>query len=290
MRWFACRVLAVLTVASVCGWAQTAVNVPRADGHQTPLLVYDAVGVGHGCAPLAVISHGAGGSEHGYAYLAQAMARMGYTTVVMGHRESGRNVLRDDIRAHGVHGGLEALVGNPQAESARLLDVGAALRWADARCKAPFKVLLGHSMGAETVMLEAGAKNMIGLVSPPAGLDRFDAYVALSPEGPGLVFPEKAWAGVHAPVLILTGTEDRALSGSYETRLVLWKDMPGAKGGCQWLGVVDGATHMNFAGRGPEASKVDPMVTATIASFLSGVRSGTCTMPATVAGMTLQAK
>jgi hypothetical protein len=35
-------------------------------------MVYDAVGAGAGCAPLAVVSHGAGGSERGYRYLAVA--------------------------------------------------------------------------------------------------------------------------------------------------------------------------------------------------------------------------
>ena len=46
------------------GCAQELVQAPRADGAQTPLRVYtpDA----NGCAPLALISPGAGGSEDGY--------------------------------------------------------------------------------------------------------------------------------------------------------------------------------------------------------------------------------
>ena len=61
-------------------------------------------------------------------------------------------------------------------------------------------------MGAVTVMLEAGAKNIIGVAPSAAGLDRFDAYVALSPEGPGIIFSERAWHGIHKPLLVLTGT------------------------------------------------------------------------------------
>jgi predicted dienelactone hydrolase len=273
-----------------CGVAQRAVNAPRADGHATPLLAYDAVGVGGGCAPLAVISHGAGGSENGYVYLAKAMAGMGYTTVMMGHRESGLAALKQDMRTHGLMKGVQALVEDRQAESARLEDVGAALKWADRQCRAPFRVLLGHSMGSETVMLEVGAKNMIGVTAPPAGQDRFDAYVALSPEGPGIVFPDQAWTGIHKPLLVLTGTRDQSLKGGPAARQVPWKEMPGAKGGCQWMGVIDGATHMNFGGNGAGADSVEPMVTATIASFLGGVRRGVCPMPAARAGMTLQAK
>jgi predicted dienelactone hydrolase len=257
----------------------------------TPLLIYQAVGSAAGCAPLAVISHGAGGSEEGYRYLAEAMAQNGFTTVVMGHRESGLAALRADIRLHGFKEGIRDLVVDPRAEQDRLLDVGATLKWANGQCKAPFRVLLGHSMGAETVMFEAGARNMIGISSPPAGQDRFDAYVALSPEGPGVVFPEHAWGGIHKPLLVVTGTLDQSLSGGPQARQIPWRDLPGdGKDKCQWMGVIEDATHMNFGGNGFGADRVTPMVTQTTAAFLSGVRGHGCTLPAPVSGMTLQAK
>jgi dienelactone hydrolase len=193
--------------------AQERVNAVRADGHMTPLKVYPSVGSDTGCAPLAIISHGAGGSENGYRYLAESMSHMGFTAVAMGHRESGMAALRDEIRVYGLKQGVRRLVTARQAEEARLLDVGAALQWADRRCSPPYRVLLGHSMGSETVMLEAGARNMIGVPSPPAGQDRFDAYVALSPEGPGIVFPGHGWSNIRKPLLILTGTRDQAIEG-----------------------------------------------------------------------------
>lgn len=270
--------------------AQERASAPRADGQTTPLLVYRAAGTVTGCAPLAVISHGAGGSENGYRYLAEAMAQNGFTTVVMGHRESGLSALSADMRKNGIRPGIKALVADPQAEQARLLDVGAALKWADGQCHVPFRVLLGHSMGAETVMLEAGAHNMIGVTSPPAGRDRFDAYVALSPEGPGIVFPEHAWSNIRKPLLVLTGTRDDSLQGGPEARQVPWHELPGGEGKCQWMGVVEGATHMNFAGSGMGADRVKPMVTETITSFLSGARAHECTLPGSVPGMTLQSK
>ena len=90
--------------------------------------------------------------------------------------------LRSDMReAHGLHKGLAELVNDPKAYNARLMDIAAALEWANSSCKAPFVALLGHSMGARTVEVEAGTKNNFGV----KGLDRFDAYVALSPDGPG---------------------------------------------------------------------------------------------------------
>lgn len=282
-------IFAALATAAYLG-AQQRISEPRADGHQTPLLVYSAIGARGRCAPLAVISHGAGGSEDGYRYLAEAMAQMGYTAVVMGHRESGRDALRADMRKYGLIAGVRELVKDRSAEQARLLDVGAALNWANSQCKAPFRVLLGHSMGSETVMLEAGAKNIIGVDSPPARQSRFDAYVALSPEGPGIVFPEHAWSGIHKPMLILTGTRDQSLKGGPEARQVPWRDLPGAAGNCQWMGIIDGATHMNFAGVGLGKQRVEPLVTGTVKDFLSGVRKGSCTPPPPAAKMTLQAK
>lgn len=290
---FRFRVTAILTLmacAAIPSTAQEKASVKRPDGCLTTLLVYAADAPGSSCAPVAVISHGAGGSENGYRYLAMAMAQNGFTTIMMGHRESGMAALRSDIRQDGIKRGVSALVKDTNAESARLLDVGAALEWADAKCKAPFRVLLGHSMGSETVMLEAGAKNMIDVPSPPAGQDRFDAYVALSPEGPGVVFPEHAWRGIRKPILILTGTRDQSLKGGPQARQIPWHELPGSKTNCQWMGVIDGATHMNFAGNGFGANRVDAIVTRTASAFLSGVRAGKCVLPAATAKVALQAK
>lgn len=271
--------------------AQQHVSALRADAHLTPLLVYPAAAAGSNCAPLAIISHGAGGSEDGYRYLAESLSQDGFTTIVMGHRESGLQALRADVREHGIMDGIRALVADPVAERDRLLDVGAALQWADRQCHAPFRVLLGHSMGAETVMLEAGAKNIIGVPAPPAGRARFDAYVAISPEGPGVVFPDNAWHGIHHPVLILTGTRDQSLKGGPQARQIPWHDLPGdGARRCQWMGIINGATHMNFAGNGPGADRVEPMVTQTITRFLLGVRRGVCTPPPPGRGMSLQIK
>ena len=271
--------------------AQEHVSAPRADGHATPLLVYRAENTTAACPPLAVISHGAGGSEKGYVYLARAMASAGYTVVVMGHKESGLSALSSDIAAHGFHDGIQALVEDPAAESARLLDVDAALVWANSQCPAPFKVLLGHSMGSSTVMLEAGTRNFIGVVSPPAGQNRFDAYVALSPEGPGIVFPDHAWSSIRKPILILTGTRDQSLKGGPEARQIPWHELPGdGRRHCEWMGVIDSATHMNFAGNGLGVRKVEPLVTSTTLAFLSGVRAGHCTAPTPQPGITVSIK
>jgi len=282
--------VAILAGIAADAAAQQRIYVPRPDGQSTPLMVYSATGSVSGCAPLALISHGAGSSEEGYRYLAEAMAQQGFTTAVMGHRESGGEAMRKEMRARGIMPGVTALVASPTAEEARLKDVSAALSWAGKQCHVPFKVLLGHSMGAETALLEAGAKNMIGLAAPSTGQDRFDAYVALSPEGPGVIFPDDAWSGIRKPVLIMTGTRDQSLKGGPEARQVPWTDLPGTPAHCQWMGVIDGAMHGNFAGDGFGAKKVEEDVTRTIAAWLDGVRKQACVMPPPSQGLSMHAK
>jgi predicted dienelactone hydrolase len=270
--------------------ARIDVEAPRADGHMTPLAVYEAAPGGASCAPLAVISPGAGGTRDGYRYLAEIMTELEFRVIVMGHVESGPSALRADIRAGGFRPGLATLVGDPGAEQARLMDIGAALDWASAHCRSDFRVLLGHSMGSETVMMEAGARNEIGVPAPPALQDRFAAYVALSPEGPGLVFGENAWSNVKKPMLLLTGTGDRSLTGPPLTRQIPWRELSGIASHCQWLGVIAGASHMNFAGVGVEAARVDAQVKSMIGAFLAGVHAGACRYPAVERDVTLYAK
>jgi predicted dienelactone hydrolase len=269
--------VAVLQMA----FAQELVQAPRQDGASTPLRVYAPDGTG--CAPLALISPGAGGSEDGYKYLAQGMRDDGWRAIVIGHKESGMKVLRSDMRdAGGLKKGLNELVNDPAAYNARLMDIAAALQWANQTCKAPFVSLLGHSMGARTVMVEAGAKNNLGVKSP----DRFNAYVALSPDGPGPMFPEYAWSGIRKPLLMLTGTRDGSLDGDWKTRTIPYDSLPA---GCKWLGVIDGATHMNFAGVGMSGS-TEKLTLLETKAFLDSLRSGKCGAPIKAEGISLKSK
>lgn len=261
--------------------AQDLVQAPRPDGAETPLRVYSPSV--SGCAPLALISPGAGGSEDGYSYLAKALQEDGWRAIVMGHKESGSAALRSDMReSHGVKKGLQELVNDPAAYNARMMDISAALQWAEGSCKVPFVALLGHSMGARTVLLEAGSKNNYGV----KGSDRFAAYVALSPDGPGPMFPKDAWDGIHKPVLMLTGTRDGSLDGDWKTRTIPYDDMPA---GCKWLGVIDGATHMNFAGVG-FAGSTEKLTLLETKAFLDGLRGGRCGTPVQAEGISVKSK
>ncbi len=269
--------------AALTQWmpAQDLVQAPRKDGAVTALRVYEPGRPG--CAPLALISPGAGGNENGYKYLAEGLRDDGWRAIVMGHKESGMAALRSDMReSHGLHKGLQELVNDPKAYDARLMDIAAALDWANSSCKVPFVALLGHSMGARTVEVEAGTKNNFGV----KGLDRFDAYVALSPDGPGAMFPENAWSGIRKPMLMLTGTRDGSLDGDWKTRTIPFDSLPA---GCKWLGVIDGATHMNFAGGG-FAGSTEKLTLLETKTFLDGLRGGKCAAPVQAEGITVRSK
>jgi len=264
-------------------FAQKNVAVPRADGAAVPLAVYEPASAGKGCAPLALISHGAGGSERGLRYLGEALARDGWRAIVIGHRESGLAPLSADIRADGFKQGIAALVTNADAYKARFMDIDAARAWSNKSCHAPYTALLGHSMGAITVMLEAGATNKLGLKAAGG----FDAYVALSPEGPGIVFPPGAWQPIRAPMLLITGTRDHGLDGDYTWRAQAYD---GLAPGCRWLAIVDGATHMDFGGARSSNARVETATTTLATRYLDALRQGHCATAPKLDRVTLRTK
>src|SRR5581483_4414489 len=220
-QWFAGIALLACATASC---AQEKTSTARADGARVPLTVYEPARA-EGCPPLALLSPGAGGDERGLRYLGEALGAQGWRAIAIGHRESGPAALKRDImQARGIHAGVEKMVYDPALYRARFMDIDAARQWAQSRCRAPFTALIGHSMGAHTVQLEAGAQNQLGL-RPSGG---FDAYVALLPAG-------------H----------------------------------CDRLAVIDGASHMNFAGAF-FAGKTTAAVVPLVETWLAGVRTGRC--------------
>ena len=235
------------------------------------------------CRGIGVISPGAGGTAKGYRYLGEAMSTLGYLAVVVGHQESGRRVVREQVSSKGLREGLAELITEPDAYRGRFMDIAAAKRWAKDRCKAEESVLIGHSMGAATAMMEAGARSKVGV----HGTDSFSVYIALSPQGDGLIFPENAWSDIQKPVLLLTGTKDTELGGaSWETRTEPFKNMPL---GCKWLGVIDGSSHMNFAGIGLSRN-TEVLASLTIGNFLNALHHSDCSSPAQVQGIVVSTK
>lgn len=249
-------------------FAQQAVSTQREDQTVVALSAYGPAG--GRCQGIALISPGAGGSEQGYRFIGEALAADGYLAVVMNHPESGREAVQQWQQGRTLRDALAGLLTTPQAYRGRAMDIRAARRWAGQHCQSGEHILLGHSMGAATVMIEAGARNKV----QAQGSDAFKAYVALSPQGVGMIFPDDAWSGIRKPVLLITGTRDIELgSGTWQSRTEPFGNLPP---GCKWLGIVQDATHMNFAGRGEGSADVTTATVATIRAFLGAVRRGDC--------------
>ena len=272
-----CCVLPLLYMTTALpAMAAESLKLLRADRQQIPAMAYIPEAA---CKGVAVISHGAGGSEKGYAYLADALSRQGWLTVVPAHKESGTRVLGRSLLRNKPNEALTQMVTDSAAYRTRLEEIGLAKDWARQRCPQGEAVLLGHSMGAATTMIEAGAENLVGV----RGERRFDRYVAMSPQGSGLIFPAHAWSAIRQPVLMMTGTRDAELGGqSWQSRTEAFAEMPP---GCKWLGVIDEATHSHFGGRSL-SSTMEQLITGTVFAFLNGGQR--CVLPAPQPGLQLQ--
>jgi predicted dienelactone hydrolase len=261
-------ILFLIQLTSTAAIGQDLISLQRKDSKTVSAMVYKPIA--SECKGVAIISHGAGGSEKGYTYLGSAMSDFGYLAVVVGHQESGLQAVKEQVNGTTLSEGLAKLIA-------------VAKEWAQSQCNSKVAVLIGHSMGAATVMMAAGARNKLNI----AEVSKFTAYIAISPQGSGLIFPEMAWSDINPPVLMLTGTQDKELGGlSWETRTEPFNNM---KSGCKWLGVIGGATHMNFAGRGI-SKKTETLTSHVIRDFLTGVQAGDCKLLNQISGMTISVK
>lgn len=275
----ASRILACAAAAVVLA-AQAALASPlrRADGGETPLRVY---GQQDGFGPTLIVSHGFGSDETGLSAFANALAGQGWRVLVMGHRESGRQHLRQALLSGSPRQALAEGSRSPAAHRARFLDLDAAYAAATRGCRPRRLVLAGHSMGAMTTILEAGARATFGRF----GGDRFDAYVAISPQGTGTAFTKDSWLGVSKPVLMITGTDDRALEGGPETRLEAFAWLPPGR---KRLAVIPGAGHIALGSNRDGA--LSRTVAALTVEFLDGLSRPARLPPSLVAGVDVRDK
>ncbi|MGI3169587.1 hypothetical protein ACRARG_10565 [Pseudooceanicola sp. C21-150M6] len=256
MKWLA----ALLILLALPLKAQEALIIPRADGAEVPVLHWPAPPG----APILILSHGLGGSEKGLTGLATAANALGWDTWALRHAESGRPAMRRVLEAENRRAMLIQTVTDPLLNRARRADLDALLKAIGPQFDAaPLQVYGGHSMGAQSVIAEAGAPNNLGV----EGADRFDAYIALSFHGPGPNFPAGAWAHLTKPTLMMTGTTDQAITGTWDTRLPGFDNMPA---GNATLAVIDNANHGQVSGTGPSDQAALSRAIAT--DFLAGLR------------------
>lgn len=222
-----------------------------------------------GPRPLLLVSHGAGGDRDSHRAQAEHLASHGFVVACVEHPASGPARLRQGGRLRANLAAMtrdaEEVLGRPQ-DLRRVLDrllagtlevPGPAPRIDPARIAA-----LGHSFGAATVLMLAGARVALDVLQPPQagapglGPDRFEprlrTVIALSPqaEAPPFFRPG-SFASLRCPVLGLSGSRD-ASQGEIgpEDRRAAFDRWPadGSRHGLVW---IEGAAHLDFADDGP---------------------------------------
>jgi len=233
--------------------------------------------------PLVVFSHGIGGSRAGYSYLGRYWAGQGYASLHLQHVGSDRNLwtgnpfalatrLRDAAqdkeaiaRVLDLHFALDQLLAGPLA----------------ARLDATRIVAAGHSYGANTTLLAAGAQverqgRRLDFRDP-----RIKAAIILSaPPFYGETDPAKILANVTVPTLHVTATDDIIrIPGYYsgaDDRVAVFDATGSAR---KALAVFAGGSHSMFTDRSGTGGmalnpKVKEATRALSLAFLKDVFDG----------------
>ncbi len=215
--------------------------------------------------PLIVFSHGLGGSRAGYSYLGRYWASQGFASLHVQHAGSDRSVWRNNW--FNMIGSLHE-AASPANALARVQDVSFAITQIlsqpelASRIDANAIAVAGHSYGANTAMLLAGAQ--VPHEGIPASLrdERIKAAVLISaPPFYGEGSPKRILASIAIPTLHITGTKDDITIPGYYSGLSDRIDVFEAVGSSnKLLAVFDGGTHSIFTDRvdraGPELNSV----------------------------------
>ncbi len=207
-----------------------------------------------GPVPLVVFSHGIGGSRRGYSWLGRHFASQGMACMHLQHVGSDRQLWS---------GSVFSLVGRLQsaAQEAEALARVQDLRFAlDTLLSSPLAqridaqriMAAGHSYGANTALLAAGAR--VRRAGQPQGLladDRLRAAIIISaPPFYGQGDLADILAGVQIPTLHVTATEDVIRIPGYfsglEDREAVFEATASQR---KWLAVFEGGSHSMFTDR-----------------------------------------
>jgi predicted dienelactone hydrolase len=234
-------------------------------------------------APVLVFSHGIGGSRRGYTWLGRHLAGSGVASLHLQHVGSDRQVWSGNL--FGILGRLQDAATDREAV-ARVEDLRFALDMLLSSGLAPRLdagriVAAGHSYGANTTLLAAGARvEREGRVVPLRD-ERVRAAIAISaPPFYGEGDPARILAGVTVPSLHVTATEDVIRIPGYfsgvEDRLAVFEAVGSPR---KWLAVYEGGSHSMFTDRaGTGGVLLNPQVKAAtqalVSAFLRSVFDG----------------
>lgn len=213
--------------------------------------------------PLVVFSHGLGGSRLGYSYLARHWAHAGLASLHPQHVGSDSAVWRGNPLE--VLQRLQSAAREAEA-LARVLDLRFAVNEVLASDQgrlidASRMAVAGHSYGANTAMLLAGARVNAGSAYAGEIADRrmLAAILISAPPLLGQGPAQQVLGGVNVPTLHITSLEDTINLPGYrstvEDRIAIYEAMTGSP---KTLAVYNTGGHSIFTDRttrsGPEAS------------------------------------
>ena len=222
-------------------------------------------GVVASALPVVVFSHGLGGSKMGYGYLGRAWAAHGYVSIHPSHRENvpfgavdAEQPTLATLRA------MKGAIDDPANWEARPRDLAAVIDALpelqipalEGKLDAARLAIAGHSYGAYTALLCAGARVRLGAWSRDFRERRARAFIALSPPGNGSRgLDDSSWARIEAPVLCVTGSRD----GGFQGQPPEWREesFRAMRPPDKTLVVVEGAEHFTFSGGRPRRA-ADP--------------------------------
>jgi dienelactone hydrolase len=205
-------------------------------------------------APLVVFSHGIGGSRFGYQYLGRHWAAHGWASLHLQHVGSDRslwggNPLTTVMRLREAASDGEAIA---RAHDLRFaLDTVLADEKLAPRLDGRRVVAAGHSYGANTAMLAAGARVVRrGRVVPLADARVRAALLLSAPPFYGEDRFEPIVGGIALPSLHVTATADDIRIPGYESgvddRIALFEAIGGRP---KTLAVFEGGSHSIFTDR-----------------------------------------
>lgn len=206
--------------------------------------------------PLVVFSHGIGGSKDGYSYLGRYFAAHGTASLHVQHVGSDRQVWRGNPLA------LVSRLANAAQEAEavnRVKDVSFALdklftEPVGAAINPGRLVVAGHSYGANTTMLLAGAQVEIQGRSTSFRDPRFSAAILISaPPFYGLGDPRAILGRIEVPTLHITATADDIQIPGYQSgvadRLALYQATGDVTRAGKVLAVFKDGSHSIFTDR-----------------------------------------
>ncbi len=254
--------------ADAAGPAVRALDFDWLDGRRqraVPVRLYLPAETSARALPLAVFSHGIGGSRRGYSYLGRHWAAHGVASLHLQHVGSDRNLWMGNPltlvgRLHGAAQETEALdrVHDLHFALDRVLD-GAAGVAIDAQRV----VAAGHSYGANTTLLAAGARvEREGRVLDLRDVRIRAAIVLSAPPFYGEADFARILATVTVPSLHITATEDVINIPGYfsdtKDRLRVFDATGGSR---KWLAVFEGGSHSVFTDRsGTGGAVLNPLI------------------------------